>query len=40
MKIIILYDGNEESAKMSDMVSYCTENNVEVEIGDTGFYED
>ena len=40
MKIIILYDGNEESALRCDIEEYLRNRNINVEAGDVGYYTD
>jgi len=40
MKVIIIYDGNEESANMVDLRLHCLDAGFEVEVADNGHYED
>jgi len=40
MKVIVLYDGNEESAKKCDLEEFCLTHGHQIECGDIGQYDD
>jgi len=40
MKVIILYDGNEESAAKCDLEAFLEEKGIIYESGDVGYYSD